>query len=301
MTSKLIEGMSNADYHAHPAVSSSQIKTMWRSALHFWAEYIDPEREEEETSNDAYSLGSLVHTLFLEPHLFESEYLVLPENAPSRPTSAQLNAKKPSEDSVAKIAWWAEFDEKLAGRTLITADQLKAARRMVKQANLHPFASGTMQEYAEQSRVEVSIFFEDPDTGVECRIRPDWCLPPCEKFPNGLILDLKTTDDARSEAFARSCTKFGYDISSAMYVDGFQQYFQTEAPPNFLFLVVEKDPPHATACYYAGPTMLDVGRHKLSKCLAELAKCQHTQVWPGYSPLIAPIELPAWAAKASML
>lgn len=72
--SNLIHNLSNADYHAHPAVSSSQLKHMLRTPAHFKASL-----ETSKEPSDAMKLGSLVHTLLLEPHLVDYEYTVMPK------------------------------------------------------------------------------------------------------------------------------------------------------------------------------------------------------------------------------
>lgn len=277
-SASMIENMSNAEYHSQTAISSSGIKVFNRSPLHYWNEYINPAREHKEASA-SMNLGSLVHTLFLEPHQFDAEYAQVPEGIDKR-TKAGKEA-------------FAAFEAESQGKCIITADQLSTARAMAAQLEAHPV---THVLDGHDGLVEASIFYADPQTGVDCRIRPDWCLPPCDAFPNGLILDLKTTDDARPAAFARTCANFGYDISAAMYVTGFQLYYQTENLPDFLFLVVERDAPHAAACYSASTDMISIGLTKLNSALVKLAQCQADGVWPGYSALINPIDLPKWAS-----
>lgn len=275
--SKLVEGMSNADYHAHPSLSSSGIKKFLRSPLHYWAEYLSPDRQAKEPSASMV-LGTLVHALFLEPDQFDLEFVVQPDGIDRRTKDGK--------------AAYAAFQAQSSGKTVITAEQHKQAQRMTAQLEAAPIARILDRH---DGVCEASIFYADPDTGVACKVRPDWALLPCDAFPNGLIIDLKTTDDARPAAFARTCANFGYDISAAMYCAGFQQYTQTNQPPDFLFMVVERDSPHAVAVYHASPDMLEAGRQKLLKALPRFAHCQSTGEWPGYSTLAEPIDLPTWA------
>lgn len=276
---ELIIGMSNADYHAHESLSSSGVKVFNRSPLHYWQAYLNPNREEVETKA-TMNLGSLVHTLFLEPDQYSAEYAILPDD---------IN-KRTKEGKAAFVV----FEEANAGKCLITAEQLQQAQGMVAALEAHPVTQVLDQHVG---IVEASIFYADPVTGVECRVRPDWCLPPCDAFPNGLIIDLKSTDDARPTAFARTCANFGYDLSAAMYVDAFQLHYQTSDAPDFLFLVAERDAPFAVACYQASYDMLTNGRIKLNRSLSQFAKCQISNIWPGYDSTIKAIELPAWANK----
>lgn len=271
--------MSNADYHAHASISSSAVKVFNRSPLHYWQAYLNPNREPSE-SKAGMVLGSLVHTLFLEPEQYAAEYAILPTSIDKRTKAGK--------------AEFAEFEQANAGKCLISAEQYQTAQNMTASLESHPVTQLLDQH---DGIVEASIFYADPTTGVECRVRPDWCLPPCDAFPNGLIIDLKSTDDARPAAFSRTCANFGYDVSAAMYVDGFQLHYCTAEPPDFLFLVVERDAPYAVACYQASYDMLNNGRTKLNRSLSEFAKCQISNIWPGYDSTIKAIEMPAWANK----
>ena len=61
--SGIILGMSNADYHSLPSVSSSQLKTILRSPAHYADAYLSEKPRKEPTASMV--LGSLTHTLFL--------------------------------------------------------------------------------------------------------------------------------------------------------------------------------------------------------------------------------------------
>ncbi|KAA8731000.1 hypothetical protein F4V57_14195 [Acinetobacter qingfengensis] len=251
--SELIEKMSNADYHAHPAFSSSQLKDLLRSAAHFYVNSIS--KEVEKTATAAMDLGTLTHTLFLEPDTFEAEFILMPEDAPSRPTSAQLNAKKPSDETIAKIEWWQAFEQQAAEKQIISIDDFQTATKMAEQLrSLSMFSN--MQNHI--GMPEASFFFTDPIYDLQLRVRPDWHIKPCDQYPNGLIIDLKTTDDARPHAFSNTCDKFCYDLSAAMYQEGFQQVYQTEGKPNFIFLVVERKAPFNVKQYTGSDCKTDL-------------------------------------------
>ena len=42
----------------------------------------------------AMEFGSMVHKLLLEQNSFFDKYILIPENAPKKPTNVQINAKK---------------------------------------------------------------------------------------------------------------------------------------------------------------------------------------------------------------
>lgn len=269
----IIHGMSNADYHALPSVSSSQLKTILRSPAHYREAYLSGKEKKPPTAD--MLLGSLTHTMLLEPEQFDAEYVECAK------FDMRTNAGKAAAATFAELA---------AGRTPVTAEQIQQAHAMAN-AMCDSIAHAAMTG----GHAEASIFFKDPGTGLECRIRPDYHVAPGDAWPDGLIIDVKTTDDARAESFARTCVKFGYDLSAAMYSDGFMQEYGTQNPPVFLLLVVERDAPHGVACYEASDEMLAKGHEKYRKAMNTLFACQESGEWPCYPDVIQKLDLPKWA------
>lgn len=274
--SSIVFDMSNEKYHSMPAVSSSQLKEVLRSPAHYFAKYLADDREPNETTPNMH-LGSAVHVLFLEPDVFDREVVVAPE--------LDRRTKAGKEE-------WAVFNQSAAGKIVLTADQLKSAQGMALSLRAHPFNKIVMEGKGHR---EASIFYHDLESGLACRVRPDYHIAPCPEWPNGLILDLKTTDDARPSAFARTIANFGYHTSAAMYCDGFQSHYQTEGRPEFLWLVIERNRPYACAAYQATDETLFIGHAQKREALELIAHCKRTGQWPSYSPLVEPIALPAWA------
>lgn len=279
-TASLIEKMSNEEYHSRPEFSSSQLKDMLRSSAHFYSNNILKEVERE--TKTAMSFGTLAHTLFLEPEQFEHEFIIAPK--------FDRRTKAGKEEALA----WEQANQ---GKTLVDAEQVEGAKRIV--ANLQKLSS-----YADMQNnygmPEASIFFTDPIYGLELRIRPDWHIAPCKAFPNGLILDLKTTTDARAHAFQKKCGDFGYDLSAAMYREGFQQYYQTEDKPPFILLVGESSIPHNVKQYKAADLFLSVGETRYNKSKELLAESLLINEWDGYSLEMEDLFLPSYMTKQAL-
>lgn len=275
MSAKLINGMSNEKYHAHPAFSSSQLKDMARTPAHFYAKHMTKGNKKAPT--DSMVLGTLVHTLLLEDDKFESEFAIAPK--------FDRRTKQGKADAQA-------FEEANAGKIIINDDMLAVATKMadkLKESNVAKLL-GTQGALAESS-----IFYKDENTHIECRIRPDFHIPPCSQFPLGLIVDLKTTDDASSSAFMRTIVNFKYHLSAAMYQYGFMACYKTDDPPPFIWLVIERDAPYGVASYSPSASMLQRGREMLEDALQTLNICLENDEWPAYSPDILDINLPKWA------
>ena len=279
-TASLIEKMSNEEYHSRPEFSSSQLKDMLRSSAHFYSNNILKEVERE--TKTAMSFGTLAHTLFLEPEQFEHEFIIAPK--------FDRRTKAGKEEALA----WEQANQ---GKILVDAEQVEGAKRIV--ANLQKLSS-----YADMQNnygmPEASIFFTDPIYGLELRIRPDWHIAPCKAFPNGLILDLKTTTDARAHAFQKKCGDFGYDLSAVMYREGFQQYYQTEDKPPFILLVAESSIPHNVKQYKAADLFLSVGESRYNKSKELLAESLLINEWDGYSLEMEDLFLPSYMTKQAL-
>ncbi|OEY96074.1 hypothetical protein BJD20_13305 [Acinetobacter proteolyticus] len=291
----LIADMSNDEYHARPEYSSSQLKDLLRSAAHFYSFNIAKEHEKE--SKKHLDFGTLAHALFLEPEVFTDEFSVLPADAPKPPTDVMRNAKNPSADSLARIEWWDAWEDQNGKKITITEEQLSGAKRIVQSLKCLSIY-GVMLKHA--GMAEASIFFTDPIYDLQLRIRPDYHIIPCDAFPNGLIIDVKTANDARPMAFSKACGNFAYDLSAVMYQEGFQQYYQTENKPDFIYLVAENDAPFVAKQYKASDLFLSVGEVRYRKAKELLAESKLMNQWEGYSLELEEIFLPSYMTKLAL-
>ncbi|MDU5771906.1 PD-(D/E)XK nuclease-like domain-containing protein [Acinetobacter sp.] len=273
-TTSLIESMSNDEYHASPEFSSSQLKDILRSRAHFHSNNILKENERE--SKKHLDFGTLAHTLFLEPEQFENEFVVGPK------------FDRRTKEGKAEAAAWEAANQ---GKIIIDQEMLDGAHRIAN--NLRSLSSyQIMQKF--KGMAEASIFFTDPVYALNLRVRPDYHIIPCDEFPNGLIMDVKTSTDARQFKFSKSCSDFGYDISAAMYREGFQQHYKTEEKPEFFFLVAESTAPFNVKQYRASSLFLSIGEQRYSKAKELLAESLLINEWEGYSIELEDISLPQY-------
>jgi len=262
--------MDNATYHAHPAVSKSHLDQIARSPLHYWARYLDPKREVP-APTPAMRLGTAVHTLTLEADTWEQRYVVAPQV--DRRTKAGKEA-------------WAEFEAEAGERELISAEDRTIVSRMAEAVWSHPAAAMLLHW---QGKAETTHMWMDEPSGLQCKCRPDWLTND-----GCLIVDLKTTEaDASPQCFRKSIANFRYHTQAAWYLQGVE-YATGTRPDQFIFVVVEKKPPHAVAVYAADQEMIEIGGQHARRDLMRLAECHKNGRWPGYSEEIEMIGLPAW-------
>ena len=274
-----MEQISNEKYHSLTSVSKSHLDEINRSPYHYWARYLDPNRVKPEPTK-AMIIGSAFHTLVLEEHLFDKEYVIEPVDAPKRPTAVQRSAKKPSAQTLDAIAFWDDFDNKADKKVLLNKDDFERLEIMRDRVYAHPAASTILNL---EGKYEQSYQWTDETTGEVCKSRPDF-----HTSDNTLLVDLKTTEDASMFGFQKSIHSFRYHVQAAWYLRSLAKAEQ------FVFIAVEKKPPYLVAVYTASKDMVEAGNRAADKNLALLAECRKSDKWVGYSEEIQDIDLPRY-------
>lgn len=180
-----------------PALSNSKLCAFERSPGQAVWQQDAPEDDEAESAAD---LGTLVHTLALEPDSVTNRYLVMP----------RLNLT--TKEGRAKAA---EFEAQAVAAGLIPIDfaTMRKARLMV--ASLMAYPDIRIWLTAENGYSEATILWRDSETGLLCKARCDRLI-----FVAGgaVILDLKTIADA--EKLNRwKIIDYGYDRQRAHYAE----------------------------------------------------------------------------------
>ena len=254
--------ISNEDYHAGPGLSSSGVKQILKSPLHYKHQYIDGNKS---GGSAAMALGTIVHTLVLEPSLFDDEYVVV--EASTKNTEIFKTAA-------------AEFSE----MNVILKSEYEKGSKIAAAALEHPKAASLL----EGSLREHSMYWDE--SGRLCKCRPDIWRPDIR-----VCADLKTATDASPKTFQRSVINFGYHTSAAWYMRGIEQVEAMDLI-NWAWIVVETSEPFAVQIYVADEALLSKGFDLWKEAIATLNQCESTDAWPSYSEHILPITLPAWAA-----
>lgn len=182
----------------------------------------------------------------------------------------------------------AEWLKNNGHRTVLTAEQWDQLHRMRDSVMNHPAACALL--YGKPGKAEVSVYWRDAMTGELCRCRPDWWRD------DDVLVDLKTTDDASPEGFAKSMANWRYDVQDPFYRDGVKAATGREVRA-FVFVAVEKKPPFAVGVYVLDSESVELGRAQYRADLRTYAECIRTGVWPGYGEKIQTISMPAWHAN----
>jgi hypothetical protein len=273
------------EYHAVQALSASAMRDLARSPWHL-------KNRVELIPTRAMLNGSLVHCAQLEPGALSARYVVVPDDAPKRPSKAQWAAKNPSPASVEAMEWWTGFGKTAGARQIVDAGdygitqlQLAAVQAEPELAKL--FATG---------RGEVSIFWIDPDTGVYCKARPDWVHGIDDRRVK--LVDLKATIDEHPDAFARSVARMGYHRQQEHYWKGFE-IATGMAVEEFVFATVTSAPPVLAVPYRLIPEVREQGREECAELLSLYAECMQRNRWPAYTQEQRMIDLPKYAKRSN--
>ena len=278
-------GISNAEYHAAFALSNTGLSWLARSPEIFYARALDPNRPPERERAGQLE-GTLAHCAILEPEEFAKRYAVVPADAPRRPTEAQWNAKKPSDDSIKAMDWWRQWMADNAGRDVVTHDQYETAMRQAESVRRLP----EVAELLSSGMPELSAFWEDRDTGVLCKCRPDWTH---DAGGGVILLDVKTYSDASPREFSRQIARKGYYRQDAHYSTGFE--IAAGVPVlGFVFVSVETEYPYASCAVMLDDTAKAQGRRECRRLTDLYAECLKRNEWPGYSSAIELVGLPKY-------
>lgn len=270
----IFDNISNAEYHAppkpdeDPSYSSSIVKMMEIPAL---ARY---EMDAPQEYKECYRMGSAIHKFVLERADFESEFLTgidcaRRSKADKEEWAAWFYEHGADGDHITshKAAEWNGLFEQLSGKSMVTPEEITKISMMAESVMRNPMAAKLLTG----GKAEQSIYWQDEETGLYLRCRPDYLGRFCS--------DLKSTQDAREAEFLRSAYRMGYHVSAAMYTDGIQQVTGEHHP--FLFIAIEKTPPFLCAVYGLDDYSAERGWSIYQEFKLRLAECLVTGKWEG--------------------
>jgi exodeoxyribonuclease VIII len=251
--------MTNQEYHSKTDyISKSLLDMIHKSPAHYKA-YIEGEKQEPTA---AMIFGSLVHGVVFD----QNNYAVLPEN---------LDRRTKEGKAVYDMFMFANKGTEL----IVTQDQYEHALNIKNAVHNHEKASLLLQ----QGQAEMSVFGKIENFDAKCRV--DFL-----NTKHNVIVDLKTTNSAAPDEFAKSVWNYRYHVQAAFYLD------LTKAE-RFFFIAVDKEKPFNVELYELDPEAIERGRQEYKKDIQTLQKCLDTGNWHGYTEdkKIHIISLPTWA------
>lgn len=249
--------MNEAEYKAAEGLRRSDLWRLHDSPEKFKYSIESPDEE----LTPAFTFGQAAHKLLLEPFDFDKEFAVKPE-IDRRTTEGKER--------------WAKFQTEAEGKTIIDTDTYETIRGMVNKANADPMVRRLMT-----GRKEQPYFWTDPDTGVKCKVKAD-CITWLEGEEIPVIVDYKTTTDARTRKFIRDAAEYGYYLQAAMYTEGVMRCLKLTERPMFVFVCQEKKAPYSLNLITVTEDAILYGMDTFRELLGIYKTCSETNTWPGY-------------------
>jgi hypothetical protein len=257
-------------YHGDPVSGGSLSVSGAKLLLQAPAKF-DYARRHGSKSTDAMTLGTVVHALVLG---VGQEIAVL-----------EFENRRTNDYKEAEAKAYA------AGQLPVLRKDHDEAKAIADALLKHPTTGGLLTE----GDAEVSMFWRDEEFGIWCRGRCDY-MTHFGGLPT--IVDVKKTADASPEEFARSVYKYGYHRQDPWYREGWAAHLGCDWQDiDFVFAVVEEEPPHLVATYRVIPEHVDLGREQNRIARERFRDCVKADRWPGYSEEIEDLELPRYGVQ----
>lgn len=251
-----------SDYAAAVGINFSTLKHMAKSPLHYQYALQHPPAE-----TPAMLLGRATHTAVFEPERFQLDFALWPGDR-------RGNAYQQFADEAT-----------MQGRSILRESEYNTALAIRNPVRGTPEVASLL----EKGFPEVSLFWNNPPTGLGCKGRLDWISV------EGAILDLKTTSSIDPRAFAAHAWNMGYFHQASMY----QEAYAVSSGKGLLLrcgiIAVEKDPPHACRLYWLDEDSLDRAREEYIEWLRLVKECTASGIWHGPGPVESELAAPAWA------
>lgn len=257
------------DYHAEPGLSKSRLVRFSQSPRHMITpETITPQKQRN------IDIGSATHTVILEPDLEEETIMAMPEGTTKTHKLGKELAKEAAETE----------------RLLLSFDEYARIRGMKLAVWEHPIA----RQLIEGARCERSAFWEHPEYRIRCKAR--WDIHK-EGKSSRILADVKTTTDARPGAVQRVYANMKYHWQGEHYLSGAMECLGPKDREVFVFVFVERDPPHGVWVYTMSNEDRLVAQEEMEPLMADYTDCLETDTWPCYPQIHDVISLPRWATN----
>lgn len=364
------EGISNAEYHGGPGISKSGLDLVHRSPMHYNAVVTaanDRTPTPAQEIGTAVHMAILEPEEFAKTYCLALRRSDVPDAIDDREVLVEM-VNKLNETRLAKLSTSGnkdalidrivEFTTGWGTREELEAMKVAELKAFIERANEKRTGllstSGSRHELANLLRengVEVTLWSDvleewqrnnserkvlSPEAFEQIFAMRDAVMNHQAAFAilhhvKDIIGDLKTTEDASPEGFAKSIANWRYDVQHAYYMDGTRlaleqgkctpphegkaelSVYWTDPvtgvlcrcrpdfwrgyPKHFAFIAVEKKPPYAVGVYVLDSEGVEIGRAQYQHDLRVYAECVRTGEWPGYGDKIQTISLPAWHAN----
>jgi len=243
MNPGIYKDLSIEDYHKDKfLVSSTGLKQAVRSTRDF-AFYL----LEEQQQKTYFDFGNAFELAIMDEvngtTLFKDEAAICKTAQWSKAALAEKPDLKTVKASKIYKELAKEFEAANFGKYLVpdTGPQsAESIESMVKSC----LENDTVKRLLTGTEYQVSLVWEDKQTGLKCKTRPDVC-----RTKKNVLVDIKTTIDASPQGFARQAAKLDYPLQAVMQCIGAVETGLIDNVAAYYWLAVEKGEPFNFALY----------------------------------------------------
>ena len=244
-----INEIDNNGYHSDTTyLSSSDLKLLLTDIQAFHKKKILGEREEQ-VEKPAFSEGSYVHALILEPEVIPDEFAFYP------------GWRKQGKE-------WESFrdDKANAGKIILSKPQKVRCEQYFEAYKDHPVAHKFVQGGFPEHTICVNLH------GVPLKIRTDYI-----NAEDGYIADVKTSGySVEQDMFKETIKKFSYDLSAALYCEVAKEFYKKNF--DFNFIAISKSD-KTCEVFKASEETMEKGRVLMMRALRIYKNCMKTGDW----------------------
>jgi exodeoxyribonuclease VIII len=259
----MIVDISNDEYHASEGYSKSALVLFKQSQIKFYHEYILKQKEQKQ--NDDLLLGTLVHSLVLEPETIKKNYHVYEHISRTKNDGkAQAKELEQLEKQGIILVKKSVFDEAVVMANMVLNNSIS-------------------KSIIEQSAKEKSLYWVDELTGLTFKSRPDL-------LGNKISGDLKTCKDITNYGFSKSCLDWGYFLQAGMAKLAMQANdldFE-----RFVFICISKTEPYEVVNFVLDEQAIEYGINQFKWWSMKLAEELEKNDW--LRPRVETLSVPKW-------
>ena len=237
----IISGMPNSVYHGLADwLSNSALQLFMRSPAHLYC-------AKPRAASRAMEIGTAIHTAILEPELFASEYMLLPD-VTDRRASAYKEAVK-----------------HYGSERVLVSSEIGSVVGMQQAVSLN---ADWQAVRSQAGYTELSFFGIHRPTGTPVKCRFDFLTE------SGHAVDLKKTQDVRVDALQRSVLNYNYHHQQAFYNMVFESVTKSQLQ-SFRFLFVEQEQPHSNVMVSLCEETMSLAYTDLSVAMEAFEACDN--------------------------
>lgn len=284
------------DYHSNRShISATGLKIAKRSLKEFnWFRTGKIEHDDK----THFSAGNAFELALFDKIAFENKVAIMQ----TEQWRAEALMDKPTLKAPKMSAYYKQCEENFAfankGKYLIP-DVGEDSFEMVENMLESCYKDEMIQRLIKNTEYQLSLFWDEPKTGLKLKTRPDIC-----QVKKNVVVNLKTCIDGSPAAFSKDLAKYDYPLQAVIEIMGCMETGLMPHVDNYFWLVVEKRPPYNATIYEFDPSDIAAGMDEMEYLFTKVKKAMDENLFPGYSDRsdnkygILTAQLPAWYKMA---